>query len=171
MSSKENLQKEIDSIISEFSNGKTQIALKRTLILIDSHPNQSVLFNLSGACYASLGEISKAIESYKKAILIQPSYVRAYFNLAITFHENGDIDEAIKSYENALQLDSNYAEAYNNLANLFKEIGQNDNSIKSFEKALEVRPDYLEACYSLAMIYHEEERYHEAVTKYEIVLK
>ena len=171
MSSKENLQKEIDSIISEFSNGKTQIALNRTLILIDSHPNQSVLFNLSGACYASLGEISKAIESYKKAILIQPSYARAYFNLAITFHENGDIDEAIKSYENALQLDSNYAEAYNNLANLFKEIGQNDNSIKSFEKALEVRPDYLEACYSLAMIYHEEERYHEAFTKYEIVLK
>ena len=45
MNPEESFQKEVDSVISLFSNGKTQDALSITLNLIKSYPEESILFN------------------------------------------------------------------------------------------------------------------------------
>ena len=56
MNPEESFQKEVDSVISLFSNGQTQDALNIALSLIESNPEESVLFNICGACSASLGQ-------------------------------------------------------------------------------------------------------------------
>ena len=171
MNSEESFQKEVDSVISLFSNGKTQDALSITLNLIKSNPEESILFNICGACSASLGQNKSAIEYYQQAIFIKPDYAKAHFNLAITLQELEKITEAIKSYNNAIKYDNQSAEAYNNLGNLYKELGQNDDAIDCFKSAVEINSKYIEANYSLALTLHDKGMLKEAIKSYQIVVE
>ena len=50
-------QTEINSVIALYSNGQIQEALNAVETLIKSYPNDPLLYNISGACFASLGTI------------------------------------------------------------------------------------------------------------------
>ena len=78
---------QLDLIISLFSNGKVQEVLNQIDPLIKDNPNDAVLFNIRGACYAKIGEPIMAIKQYDQAIGIDPNYSEAYNNRAITLQE------------------------------------------------------------------------------------
>ena len=146
-------QEKIDSIISIISIGNFQEALEKTTTLSQKYPGHSILFNISGACYQGLKQYETAAEYYEKAIVIDPNYYKAYYNLGGSLHEMGKLNAAIKSFEKALSIKPDYAEALNNLGNVFKELDQFDDAIKSFRKATEIKPDYVEAHYNLGSIF------------------
>ena len=171
MNHKVSFQNEIDSLISLFSKGHFKKALNVSLNLIESYPEESILLNIGGACYAGLSQHDSAINFYQKSISIKPDYSKAHFNLAITFQEIGSITEAIKSYSNAIKYDSRNAEAFNNLGNIYKDLSQNDEAIDCFLSAIEINPSYLEANYSLALTFHDQGMYEDAVNKYQKVVE
>ena len=119
-------QSEIDSIIALFSDNKLQEALDKVKTLTKSFPKDSLLHNITGACYAGLGQLGSAVKSYEKAIEIKPDYAKAHYNLGNALHDlslqrfgqlslNRELDGPIKSYERSIEIDPNYAEAHNNL--------------------------------------------------------
>ena len=57
MDKKELSEKKVDSVIELFSNGKISEALDSIELLIKDHPNESLLFNIRGACYAALNQL------------------------------------------------------------------------------------------------------------------
>ena len=163
-------QEQIDAVISFLSIGKYQEALEKTTILSQKYPGESLLSNISGACYQGLGQLEIAAEHYEKAVTINPSYYKAHFNLGGIFQELGKLSASIASFEKALFIKPDYAEANNNIGNVFKELGQFDNAIKSFEKAIEIKPDYFEAHYSLGETYQDLNNINAAIKIYEKVL-
>ena len=60
-------QNEIDSLISLFSKGHFKKALNVSLNLIESYPEESILLNIGGACYAGLSQHDSAINFYQKS--------------------------------------------------------------------------------------------------------
>ena len=68
MNHKVSFQNEIDSLISLFSKGYFQKALNVSLNLIESYPEESILLNIGGACYAGLSQHDSAINFYQKSI-------------------------------------------------------------------------------------------------------
>ena len=90
-------QSEIDSIIALFSNNMLQEALDEVKSLTKRFPKDSLLHNITGACYAGLGQLGSAIKCYDKAIDINPDYAKAHFNLGNAYHEQGELDESITS--------------------------------------------------------------------------
>ena len=62
------LQEQINSIIALFSSGQIQEALDAVEALIKDYPDELVLFNISGACYAGLGQLDAAIKRYEQAL-------------------------------------------------------------------------------------------------------
>ena len=78
---------QLDLIISLFSNGKVQEVLNQIDPLIKDNPNDAVLFNIRGACYAHIGEPIMAMKQYEKAIEMDSNYSEAYNNLT---HLSGD---------------------------------------------------------------------------------
>ena len=101
----------IDSVIELYSNGKIQEALDSVEALIKDYPNEAILYNISGACYASLGQLDTAVKRYEKSLAIKPDYAEAHNNLAVTFQELGQLDAAVQCYDQALAIKPDYAEA------------------------------------------------------------
>jgi predicted TPR repeat methyltransferase len=62
------------SVIYFFTNGQIPDAIDTLEALIKDNPNDALLFNMSGGCYASLGQQDKAIKYYEQAIAIKPDY-------------------------------------------------------------------------------------------------
>lgn len=70
----------------------------------------AVHFNSANVYYSlallgDKGAIFKAIESYKKAISIEPNYIRGYLYLADAYQQAGLKEKAIQSFRMALKID------------------------------------------------------------------
>ena len=65
-------QAQIDSVIALYSNGQIQEALDSVEILVKDYPNDALLYNVGGACYAGLGQLDTAVERYEQAIEMKP---------------------------------------------------------------------------------------------------
>ena len=139
------LQGLIDSVIKLYSNDQIQEALDTAGALIKDYPNEAILYNISGACYASLGQMDTAVNRYEKALDIEPDYADAHNNLAITLQGLDQLDAAVERYKKALAIKPDYAEAHYNLGDTLHKLGQLDASVRSYEKAIAIKPDYTEA--------------------------
>ena len=157
-------QSEIVSIIALITINKLQESLVKIKALSKSFPEDSLLHNITGACYAGLGQLGSAVKSYEKAIEIKPDYAKAHYNLGNVLHDlalqkfgeysglHSSLDDPIKSYKKSIEIDPNYAEAHNNLGNVFRDLGRLDEALECFERAIEINPNYIEALYSLGII-------------------
>jgi len=155
MSLNQSPQSKINAVIALFSNDQLEYALEEALILVKDFPEDAVLQNIMGACYAGLGQLGSAVKSYEKAIEIDPNYAKAHYNLGGAYHELGQFEDSVKSYEKSIVIDPNYAQAHYNLGNVLKDFGHLDEAIVSYEKALVIKPDYVEAHYSLGVMFEE----------------
>ena len=164
-------QIQISSAIDLFSKGEINQALDAVQDLLKDYPNEPVLFNIKGACYADLGQLDVAVTNYKEAITIKPDYAKAHFNLAGSLHDLGQLETAVQSYQKAIEIDASYAEAYNNLGNVYQELKQVDSAVQNYKKALEIKPDYVAAQYSLGNTFMELGQLEEAVKSYKAALK
>ena len=163
-------QDQINLVIELFSSNQFQEALDISNILIKDFPNDSLLFNIIGACYAGKGNLKLSIESYQESIIINPKYAQAHFNLGRSFQDLGETDKAVKSYEKAISINPEYAEAHNNLGIIFQSSGKLDAAVKSYEKAVQTKPEYLEAIYSLGILLQDLEKHKEAVQQFKMAL-
>ena len=119
-------KEQIDSVIALYSNGQYQEAIDTIILLTKNYPENPLLNNIAGACYVGLGQLASAVQSYEKAISIDPEYSKAYFNLGDAYHLQDNYVKSIASYEKAIEINPTYAEAFNNLGNVLRENNQLD---------------------------------------------
>jgi len=62
------------SVIYFFSKGLIPDAINVLEELIKGSPNDALLFNMAGGCYASQGKTNLAIKFYEKALIFKPDY-------------------------------------------------------------------------------------------------
>lgn len=79
-----------------------------------------------------------AIDTYRRAIELQPNFPDAYCNLANALKEKGLVAEAEAAYNTALQLSPSHADSQNNLANIKREQGKIEEATRLYLRALEV---------------------------------
>ena len=83
-----------------------------------AHNNIGLVFIERGKDYQEL-----AINSFKKAIQIDPNFSQSYNNLSAILFKIGKYDEAIFYGKKALELNPCYAQAANNIGNACYEKG------------------------------------------------
>lgn len=86
--------------------------------------------------------IDLAIDTYRRAIELQPNFPDAYCNLANALKEKGLVSEAEDCYNTALRLCPTHADSLNNLANIKREQGFIEEATRLYLKALEVSLPY-----------------------------
>lgn len=104
-------------------------------------PNSAQNHNNLGDLYGRRGDLARAAEEFKIAILLQPNYADAYHNLANTYSNMEELDKAIENYKQSLKFNPNLWQSYQNLSIIYYEQENFDLAKDYLEKALQLNPD------------------------------
>ncbi|RVE46689.1 hypothetical protein evm_008652 [Chilo suppressalis] len=119
------------------------------------------------ACtYYKQGFIDLAIETYRRAIELQPDFPDAYCNLANALKEKGLVSEAEECYNMALHLCPSHVDTLNNLGNVKREQGNIEEATKLYKRALEVFPNFAATHSNYASLLQQQGKLRKALIHY-----
>jgi len=108
-------------------------------------------YALMGDAHQYCGRLRAALDSYRRALWLNPRHVFAHNNMGGALQHLGRLDAASACYRNALALKPDFPEAWNNLGGTLQLQGCLDESIACYRSALALRPYYPDANSSLLM--------------------
>ncbi|CAF1465090.1 unnamed protein product [Rotaria sordida] len=149
-------------------------------------------YNLQlGSVYFSIGEYSKAITFYERAIDIykkmspsnQLDLAISYNNIGNVYYNMGEYSKALSSYDRSLEIQKiarppnhpNLATSYNNIGLVYYNMGEYSKALSSHERALEIRkialppnhPDFAQSYNNIGSLYYNMGEYSKALSYYE----
>ena len=99
------------------------------------------------------GDKDSAIFMYRKAIVVNPKFYKAYYNLANNYTEKDQYNMAIENYNKAISLSKENPYIYYNLACVYMKKGDFNKAKTNLNKAIMYKNDVPEFHYNLAYIY------------------
>ena len=72
-----------------------------------------------GFGYQDQGNLDQAVEEYKKAIELNPNYLKAYMNLGAVYMQQEKYDQAIEEFNTVIKLNYYYGKAHYNLGYIY----------------------------------------------------
>lgn len=133
------------------ANGDAVQQKEKLEALVAAYPNdERAHFNLGGF-YFGQQEYGKAIEHYKKATEIAPTYSTAYNILGYAYRQSVDYPNAEKAFQKYVELIPQDPNPYDSLAELYLKMGRFDDSIAQYRKALAIDPNFVNAHQGIAM--------------------
>lgn len=119
---------------------------------VAKRPSARGFLSLGNAWMAG-GQMTDAIESFSRALEIDPDNRKVHANLGKAYQETGRLDEALTEYQKALAIDPAFHIAHNNLGSLLARTGRPDEAIAHYRAALESKPDSAEAHNNLGNVF------------------
>ena len=132
-----------------------QTAVWRSPISLWQHgtkaePLSSIAHYNLGRALERENDSTAAIESYRRAVAVNPSYTKAHFNLARLLALKGLEAEAIAHYRRVIEVRPDHADAHNDLGLLLELKGEDAAALVEFRKAIQLEPDHPKALFNLA---------------------
>ncbi len=106
---------------------------------------------LHGLALESDQQAAAAIESYQRALALDPTLGCAHTNLGNLAFARREFAEAETHYQRALTVDPDQPEARFNLGNLYDERDEHERAIAEWYRVLAIAPDFIDAHYNLAL--------------------
>jgi len=132
------------------------IALTLLFISIQGFSQSSIEdFVKEGIQYHDTGDYDKAIETYEKALEINPTSALVNYEIALSYFSKGDYKKAIKYSDIVLNQNAEYMlQAYTTKGSALDVLGKTKKSIKLFEKAIRQTKGHYLLYYNLAINYY-----------------
>ena len=119
-----------------------QQAIKTIDFILENIDNENTdALVVKGNSLARLGQFEKAIETYGKAIEINPDFAEGWFRMGLALSSNDQHDMAIQHFDQAIKIDPSYADVYIGKAFTLMILERYDDAVKSAEKAVQIYPD------------------------------
>ena len=123
--------------------------------VVRRQPRFADVHHLLGVCLALIGRPVEALESFDNALEINPRYVEALINRAITLYEMGRYEDAKLSFEAASEADleegvgrfpsvlaTRLAQGHAQLAELYRQAGAVREAVEELRRAVDLRPRF-----------------------------
>ncbi len=110
-------------------------AITRALLL---DPKQEQYYILKGTVLDDMGQVERALETYRHLLSVQPDSYMGHLNLAVALARQQKSDEAMAELQKAVAIDPNYPSAYYHLATLSRNRGWDYDERDYVEKFLGV---------------------------------
>ncbi len=131
-------------------------------------------YYIEGSEYFDNVNFMQAIESYKKAIGIDPEFATAYRSMAMAYNNMGFFSEGRKYVRKAFEYSNRISdrERYRNEAEYYSLSERtSDKAIEAFLKLLELYPDDSAGRNNLGGLYHELEQWDKAIELLELAIQ
>jgi len=119
-----------------------------------------------GVAYMERRMYDKAIESFNKAINIDPNYLSAFINLGFAYQYKEDYVKAIQAFEKAIILNPRSAKLYNTIGLLYDKMGKPDTAVIAYKKAVNLDPTYKNSHYMLGQLYQNRGNFDKAIAEF-----
>jgi DNA-directed RNA polymerase subunit alpha len=107
-----------------------------------NYAKASALYHYTvGRCLDTQGDYEQAIENYKTAVEIDPTFRKALFHLAYLLDIRGDEEAAIDYYKQLINNCTPYVSALLNLAVLYEDTNQYDKATACIDQVLKYHPN------------------------------
>ncbi|RMG13636.1 MAG: tetratricopeptide repeat protein [Deltaproteobacteria bacterium] len=95
--------------------------------------------NLGWALYKQ-GQVDKALEELRMAVVLQPKFCAGYRNIGIILEEQGDLTGALDAYANYAQQCPEVPDAHYRLGQVRQAAGDRAGALRSYEKCFNLAP-------------------------------
>ncbi len=95
-----------------------------------------LLFHL-GRCAEKSKQHKKAITAYEQALVADPGYVKARYNLSLTYMDAKKYEEAVESFGKLVELEGDSYRAYYSMGLSYYYLGQYDEALEAYDMAYE----------------------------------
>ena len=157
---------EVNSLIELYQSGDLEKARSEAEKLLSKSPKELVVLNILGVVQDGLGQHEKAIDTFKRAIEINPDSPETYFNMGSILHRLHRNEEAKKNYEKTINLKPDFVNAYYNLGLVFQNLQDYKKAMQNHKKAIELQPNFHEAVGAIGSILQMEGKLDEAIENY-----
>jgi tetratricopeptide (TPR) repeat protein len=103
--------------------------------------NLAIAHNNRGVARLAVGDATRAIEDYDRALSLDPAYAAAHANRGMAHLAQGAFARALRDYDRAIALDPAYAPAYAYRCWLFGFMGEGAAALADCETSLGLAPD------------------------------
>jgi tetratricopeptide (TPR) repeat protein len=118
--------------------------------LVAEYPNdERAHFNL-GNYYFGQQNLDLAIEQYRKATELAPSYSPAYNILGYAYRQQGNYAAAEQAFKKYIELIPNDPNPYDSYAELLLKMGRFDDSMAQYRKALSIDPHFVPSHFGIS---------------------
>ncbi len=127
-------------------------------------PQNVEVFSYLGQLYYSQGEYQKAVEQFKRILVIEPNNAEVMSILGSLYLETEERPEAIEMFQKALEIDPEHDGSLNSLGYMYAEDGIHlDKAIELISRALRIDPDNGAYLDSLGWAYFKKGQYEKAL--------
>ena len=118
--------------------------------LVAAYPNDERAQFTLGGYYFGQQDFPKAIEHYKKATELAPTYSTAFNILGYAYRQNVDYANAEQAFKKYIELIPNDPNPYDSLAELLLKMGRFDEAIVQYNKALAIDANFINSHQGIA---------------------
>ena len=87
-------QGQIDSLVNLYQSGQMTETEQACRELLQAYPQSVFIMNVLGATLSVQGKLQEAVQTYNKALQLNPDYAKAHSNLGITLRDLGRREDA-----------------------------------------------------------------------------
>jgi tetratricopeptide (TPR) repeat protein len=158
------LRQQIQRAKQAFERREYAIALADFQDALNRDPNLADVRHLTGLCLSFMGHSDAALVEFDHAVALNPGYIEAHINRAITLNEIGRYEEARAAFAQAAQLETaskgpypaaasaRIANAHATLGDLYREAGADHEAVAQYSRALEIRGHFHDIRVRLAQV-------------------
>jgi len=143
-------------------------------------PNNPELYLIAGKVYNRMGDSDKALEAFRRTIVLQPENSQAHYYLGTVYEQQDMKEEAIGEYEKAIKSgsdDETVLRAHLQLGRIYRN-RESERAEREFRMALGINPASAEVISELRILYGKEaedyrnqDDYDNVIAKYREILK
>lgn len=137
----------MEEIIVEIESGEYDAALNLTDALLNTYPESAVGYDLKGIILLKQEKYEEAREAFNEAVILQPGFAVAWYNLSRVETLTGDNTAAKAHLDKAILLQENLTKAYFDRALLNKKTGNPQAALSDYDKVIQLRGDFYPEAY------------------------
>ncbi len=125
----------------------------------------------TGIGYLGRDEYAQALPYFIEAVVVDPDYPEAWFQIGYCDTELGRYAQAVDAFKRAVKIKPNFAEAYSNMGNAYSYLDRYQAAIESYRQALRIDPSDAITYKNMGGAYHQLERFEDAIRWYKEAIR